>query len=102
MTQKYTENKKASNRKWDEANLDRLSVAAPKGTKAEIKSAAAAQNQSVNTYILEAVRRRMESERDSVGTVSNAPESPSERDSGGGGTETHGTAETGVESLSET
>lgn len=57
---KYTENKKASNRRWDVANLDRLSIAAPKGEGDTIKAAAAGAGQSVNAYILEAVRWRME------------------------------------------
>ena len=59
MAQKYTENKKASNRKWDAANLDRLSVAVPKGKKEIIQSAAASQGQSVNAYINQAIDERM-------------------------------------------
>ena len=80
----------AKNR-WNAKNYDRIGVMAPKGEKAEFQAAAEAQGQSVNAYILEAVRRRMESERDSAGTVSNAPESPSEGDSGGGGISVPGT-----------
>ena len=33
--QKYTEARKNGNRKWDAANLDRLSLALPKGKKAD-------------------------------------------------------------------
>ena len=36
---KYTEARKEGNRRWDAANLDRLSLALPKGKKAEIQAA---------------------------------------------------------------
>lgn len=49
--------------RWNAKNYDRIGVMAPKGEKAEFQAAAEAQGQSVNAYILEAVRRRMESER---------------------------------------
>ena len=58
---KYTEGVKESNRKWDAANLDRLSVAAPKGTKARWKAAAEARGQSLNQFIVETVETEMES-----------------------------------------
>ena len=38
--QKYTEARKEGNRKWDAANLDRISIAMAKGKKDQIKSAA--------------------------------------------------------------
>lgn len=63
MSRKYTEARKASNAAWDAANLDRMSVAAPRGTKAAIKDAAYAAGQSINAYILDAVRQRMERDR---------------------------------------
>lgn len=59
---KYTEAKKAGNRKWDAANLDRVSVAMPKGRKAEIQAHAAAHGQSVNSFINEAIAEKMERE----------------------------------------
>lgn len=68
---KYTESVKQSNRKWDAANLDRLSVAAPKGTKDRWKAAAEARGQSLNQFIVEAV------EADIVSPHS-APERPQE------------------------
>ena len=37
MTQKYTEAKKEGNKRWDDKNLDRMSIALPKGKKDEIK-----------------------------------------------------------------
>lgn len=57
---KYTEAKKASNRKWDEANLDRISVALPKGDKERIKAAAAAAGKSMNGYIVQLIQRDQE------------------------------------------
>lgn len=51
MTQKYTEARKAGNRKWDAENLDRLSIALPKGMKDRIKAAAARDGKSMNEYI---------------------------------------------------
>lgn len=51
MTQKYTEARKAGNRKWDAENLDRLSIALPKGMKDRIKAAAERDGKSMNEYI---------------------------------------------------
>lgn len=51
----YTEAKKRNNRKWDAANLDRISVAAPKGTKERWKAAAGEQGQSLNQFIVDSV-----------------------------------------------
>ena len=62
MTQKYTEARKEGNKKWDAANLDRLSIALPKGAKDEIKAAAAKAGLSVNAYIKTAVDEKMERE----------------------------------------
>ena len=55
MAQKYTEARKAGNRKWDAANLDRISIAAPKGTKDRWKAVAADRGQSLNQLIVESV-----------------------------------------------
>lgn len=63
MAQKYTEARKAGNRKWDAANLDRISVAAPKGTKERWKAAAAAQDKSLNQLIVEAVDNQISQDR---------------------------------------
>ena len=59
---KYTEARKEGNRKWDAANLDRISVAMTKGKKDEIKAAASAVGESMNQYIIGAVDERMERE----------------------------------------
>ena len=58
--QKYTDARKEGNRKWDTANLDRVSIAMPKGKKDDIKAAAAAVGESMNQYIINAVEQRME------------------------------------------
>ena len=70
MAQKYTEARKEGNRKWDAANLDRLSLALPKGSREAIKAHAAALGESVNGFIGRAISEAME--RDSGGT---SPES---------------------------
>lgn len=52
---KYTEAQKKSAKKWDSANLDRLSLALPKGKKDIIKAHATAQGESVNGFISSAI-----------------------------------------------
>ena len=63
MAQKYTEARKAGNRKWDAANLDRISIAAPKGTKERWKAVAIAQDKSLNQLIVEAVDNQISQDR---------------------------------------
>lgn len=65
-TRKYTEARKENNKKWDAANLDRVSIAIPKGRKEVIKAAATAAGESMNQYIITAVDERMK--RDQVKT----------------------------------
>ena len=65
MAQKYTEARKAGNRKWDAANLDRISIAAPKGTKERWKAIAVAQDKSLNQLIVEAVDNQISQDRHS-------------------------------------
>ncbi len=50
----------ASKRKYNSANYEYIQVVVPKGNKDVVKGAAAQAGESVNAYILEAVRRRME------------------------------------------
>lgn len=64
-SRKYTEAQKKSAKKWDAANLDRISIALPKGRKDDIKTAATAAGESMNQYIINAVDQRME--RDTSG-----------------------------------
>lgn len=67
MAQKYTEARKEGNRKWDAANLDRVSIALPKGKKDEIKAAALAAGESMNQYIIAAVDARIERDGKTAG-----------------------------------
>ena len=62
MAQKYTEARKEGNKRWDAANLDRLSIALPKGRKAEIKAHLEAQGEgeSMNAFISRAIDTQME------------------------------------------
>ena len=64
---KYTEARKEGNRKWDAANLDRISVAMKKGKKDEIKAAASAVGESMNQYIVKAIDQRMERDKRGAG-----------------------------------
>ena len=65
--QKYTDARKEGNRKWDAANLDRVSIAMPKGKKDDIKAAASAVGESMNQYIINAVEQRMERDKEKAG-----------------------------------
>lgn len=60
---KYTEKKKASNRKWDAENLVRFSTAVSKEMAAEIKAAADAVGESVNGYIKAAIRAMLDQDK---------------------------------------
>ena len=63
MVQKYTEKKKESNRRWDEKNLDRISIAVPKGNREKIKAHAVSQGETVNGFIKRAIDETMERDR---------------------------------------
>lgn len=52
---KYSKAQKKSARKWDAANLDRVSVAMPRGRKDAIRERAAAQGESMNGFINAAI-----------------------------------------------
>lgn len=56
---KYTEARKENNKKWDAANLDRISVAAPKGTKERWKSAATDRGKSLNQFIVDTMENEI-------------------------------------------
>lgn len=56
----YTERKRESNRKWDAANLDRLGIALPAGTKARIEAAAARSGDSVNGWCKRTILARLD------------------------------------------
>ncbi len=48
--------------KWNKENYDRIEIIVPKGKKDQIKAAADARGESVNSYINKAVDERMERE----------------------------------------
>lgn len=64
MPQKYTEARKQGNRRWDAENLDRVSIAMPKGKKAEIKAHAESRGESVNAFVNRAIFETMERDHD--------------------------------------
>lgn len=63
QSRKYTDAKKEGNRRWDAANLDRVSVAMPKGKKEIIKNHAEARGESVNGFINRAIDEAMERDK---------------------------------------
>lgn len=54
-----SEAQKKSAQKWDAANLDRISIAMPKGMKDMVKAAAAVAGESMNQYIIGAAEQRI-------------------------------------------
>ena len=54
-----SEAQKKSAQKWDAANLDRISIAMPKGMKDMVKAAAAVAGESMNQYIIGATEQRI-------------------------------------------
>ena len=52
---KYTEARKTANKNWDSKNLDRISVALPKGGKDALKAHAESTGESMNAFIVRAV-----------------------------------------------
>lgn len=60
---KYTDARKENNRKWDAENLDRISIAVPKGKKNTIKAHAEAHSESVNGFINRAISETMERDK---------------------------------------
>lgn len=51
----YNEARKNANRKWDSENLDRLSIALPKGSKDALKEHAERNGETVNAFIKRAI-----------------------------------------------
>lgn len=64
---KYTEAKRDGNRKWDAANLDRISLALPKGQKDVIKAHAESMGESVNGFIARAIENQMKQDSETAG-----------------------------------
>lgn len=63
MAYKDTARKTAYQNEYIKQAYDRINLTVPKGEKEAIQEAAQEQGQSVNAYIYEAVRRRMEREQ---------------------------------------
>lgn len=63
-----SEAKKRNNAKWDAANLDRLSLALPAGSRDAIKAHAAQRGESVNAFIGRAIREQIQ--RDNADQIS--------------------------------
>lgn len=61
MPRPYTEARKNNNKAWDAKNLDRISIAAPKGTRDALKLAADQAGKSVNQFIIDTLRPAWES-----------------------------------------
>ena len=59
MAQPYTEARKEGNKKWDAKNLDRISIAIPKGRKATVEAYAKAQGESVNGLVNALLREKL-------------------------------------------
>ena len=66
-SRKYTEAQKQSARKWDAANLDRISIAVPKGQKDVIKAHAEARGESVNAFVGRAIEETMQRDNGAPG-----------------------------------
>ena len=64
MPQKYAESHRRAADKWDRENLDRSSVAMPKGKLERIKAAADASGQSVNKWINAAIDAALNAQPD--------------------------------------
>lgn len=54
----------AARKKWDSENLERISVAMPKGKKAVIRDHAAAVGETVNGFINRAINETMERDKE--------------------------------------
>ena len=59
VAQPYTEARKEGNKKWDTKNLDRISIAVPKGRKATIETYAKAHGESINGLINALLREKL-------------------------------------------
>lgn len=51
----YSEARKTANKNWDSKNLDRISIALPKGGKDALKAHAGKNGESVNSFIKRAI-----------------------------------------------
>lgn len=63
MKREYTEAVKKANRTWDSNNLDRISVALPKGQRDIIKAHAESIGESTNKFIQRAINETIERDK---------------------------------------
>lgn len=63
MKREYTEAVKKANRTWDSNNLDRISVALPKGQRGIIKAHAESMGESTNKFIQRAINETIERDK---------------------------------------
>jgi len=63
MKREYTEAVKKANRTWDSNNLDRISVAIPKGQRDIIKAHAESIGESTNKFIQRAINETIERDK---------------------------------------
>lgn len=72
---KYTEAKKKANKQWDSQNLDRISLAVPKGEKDKIKAYADSKGESVNGFIQRAINEAMSEDlKDAIALINHIEE----------------------------
>ena len=64
---KYNDAKREGNKRWDAANLDRISIAIPRGEREVIKAHAAAHNESLNRFIKRAIKETMQRDNEQPG-----------------------------------
>ena len=64
-----SESRKKANQKWDAANLDRVSIAMPKGMKDTVKAAATVAGESMNQYIISATEQRINGSQQPTGAL---------------------------------
>lgn len=65
---KYTEAQKKSAKKWDAENLDRMSIAMPKGMKDQIREHASSMgDKSANAFIVRAISETIERDKAATG-----------------------------------
>ena len=60
MPRPYTEKRKTANKKWDTKNLDRISVALPKGYKDRIKEHAENRGEKMSSFIKRAITEQID------------------------------------------
>ena len=75
-----TQARRDANKKWNDANLkeryDRVQLVLPKGEKEGIKAAADKSGCSLNAYVVDAIRQRMEREGMSKVATGSTEDSP--------------------------